>query len=137
MFKWKLNLIFHWTIFLFKGYINIFSIIEFKEEFVVITKEIIDKTINILQDMILLIFISKTLKNLLTSKINQVFKCFLEKFKMMFSQLTYILWMTELNKRLPNIYYLEDFTAYTILPYLYASFIVSFKHLFDERISIK
>jgi hypothetical protein len=111
---------------------------EFQEESVEITKEIIDKSINILLEMIPLISISKTLKNLLIGKMNHVFKCFLEKFKIRFSQLTYILWMMgELNKRLPSKYCLEDFTVYIILPYLYASFIISFKYLFDERISLK
>jgi hypothetical protein len=57
---------------------------------------------------------------------------------MTFSQLIYIIWMmTELNKRLPSKYYLEDFTAYTTSPYLYESFIISFKYLFDEKISLK
>jgi hypothetical protein len=57
---------------------------------------------------------------------------------MTFSQLVYILWMmTELNRKLPSINYLQDVTAYTILPYLYASFIISFKYMFDEVISIK
>jgi hypothetical protein len=111
---------------------------EFQEESVDLTKEIIDKVINILFNIIPLISTSKTLKNLLTSKINNVFKCFLEKFKMTFSQLTYILWiMIELNKILPSIYYLQDITSYTILSYLYESFIISFKYLFDENISIK
>jgi hypothetical protein len=41
---------------------------EFQEESVEITKETIDKTINILLDMIPLISISKTLKNLLKNK---------------------------------------------------------------------
>jgi hypothetical protein len=45
--------------------------------------------------------------------------------------------MSELNGKLPSIYYLQDFTAYTILPYLYASFIISLKYLFDESISLK
>jgi hypothetical protein len=68
----------------------------------------------------------------------EVFKCFLEKFKMTFSQLAYIIWMmTEINKKLIDIDYLEDLTAYTILPYLYASFIISYKYMFDESISIK
>jgi hypothetical protein len=49
---------------------------EFKEKSAEITKEIIDKDINILLNMIPLIFISKTLKNLLASKMNNVFKCF-------------------------------------------------------------
>jgi hypothetical protein len=50
---------------------------------------------------------------------NNVFKCFLEKFEITFSQLAYMFWkMTELNKGLPNIYYLQDIIAYTILPYL-------------------
>jgi hypothetical protein len=69
---------------------------------------------------------------------NYVFKCFLEKFKMTFSQLAYIIWMmTELNRKLPCIDYLQDITAYTILPYLYASFIISYKYMFDESILIK
>jgi hypothetical protein len=63
---------------------------------------------------------------------------FSEKFRMTFSQLTYIIWMmTELNKRLFGIYFPEDFTTYTILPYLYASFIISFKYIFNEGISLK
>jgi hypothetical protein len=45
--------------------------------------------------------------------------------------------MTELNKKLVDIDYLEDFTVYTILPYLYASFIISYKYMFDGGISIK
>jgi hypothetical protein len=45
--------------------------------------------------------------------------------------------MTELNRKLPNINYLQHITAYTILSYLYASFIISFKYLFNEDISIK
>jgi hypothetical protein len=45
--------------------------------------------------------------------------------------------MTELNRKLPSINYLQDITAYTILPYLYASFIISYKYMFDEGISIK
>jgi hypothetical protein len=111
---------------------------EFQEESVEITKEMIDKTINILLDMIPLISISKTLKNLLRNKMNHVFKCFLEKFKMSFSQLACIIWMmTELNRKMPNIDYLQDITTYTILPYLYASFIISYKYMFDELISIK
>jgi hypothetical protein len=111
---------------------------EFQEESVELTKEIIDKAINILLNMIPIISTSKTLKNILTSKIKEVLRCFLEKFKMTFSQHTYILWMmTELNKRLPCINYLQEITVYTILPYLYASFIISFKYLFDESISIK
>jgi hypothetical protein len=92
---------------------------EFQEESVDITKEMINKTINILLDMIPIISISKVVKNLLISKMNYVFNCFLKKFKMTFSQLAYIIWMmTELNKKLVDIDYLEDFTAYTILPYL-------------------
>jgi hypothetical protein len=111
---------------------------EFREESVDLSKEIVDKAINILLNMISIISISKTVKNLLTSKMKEVFKCFLEKFKMTFSQLVYILWMmTELNRKLPSINYLQDITAYTILPYLYASFIISYKYMFDERISIK
>jgi hypothetical protein len=111
---------------------------EFQEESVEITKEIIDKAINILLDMIPIISISKTVKNLLTSKMKEVFKCFLEKFKITFSQLVYILWMmTELNRKLPSINYLQDITAYTILPYLYASFIISYKYMFDGGISIE
>jgi hypothetical protein len=111
---------------------------EFQEESADLTKEIIDKAINILLNMIPIISISKTVKNLLIVKMNDVFKYFLEKFKMSFSQLVYILrMMIELNKRLPSIYYLQDFTTYTILHYLYASFIVSFKYLFDENISVK
>jgi hypothetical protein len=98
---------------------------EFQEESVEIKKEIIYKTINILLDMIPLISFSKTLKNLLRNKMNDVFKCFLEKFKITISQLVYIIWMmTELNRKLSNINYLQDITAYTILPYLYASFLV-------------
>jgi hypothetical protein len=132
------NLIFHWTMFLFKSYINIFSIIQFQEVCVDLTKEIIDKDMNILLNMIPIISISKTVKNLLTSKMKEVFKCFLEKFKMTFSQLEYIIWMmTELNKKLPSINYLQDITTYTILPYLYANFIISFKYMFDKDISIK
>jgi hypothetical protein len=111
---------------------------EFQEESVEITKEIIDKTINILLDMIPLISISKVVKNLLRNKMNYVFTCFLEKFKMTFSQLPYIIWMmTELNKKLVDIDYLEDFTVNTILPYLYVSFIISYKYMFDELISIR
>jgi hypothetical protein len=111
---------------------------EVQEESVDLTKEISEKVINILLNMIPIISISKTVKNLLTSKMNDLFMYFLEKFKMTFSQLIYILWMMiELNKRLPGIYYLQDITAYTILPYLYASFIISFKYMFDEGISIK
>jgi hypothetical protein len=111
---------------------------EFQEESVEVTKEMIDKTINILLDMIPLISISETMKNLLISKMNYVFKCFLEKFKMTFSQLAYIIWMmTELNKKLVDVDYLEDFTVNTILPYLYASFIISYKYMFDGGISIK
>jgi hypothetical protein len=88
--------------------------------------------------MIPLISISKTVKNILIGKMKEVFKCFLERFKMTFSQLAYIIWiMTELNRKLPSLNYLQDITAYTILPYLYASFIISFKYLFDEGISIK
>jgi hypothetical protein len=103
-----------------------------------ITKEIIEKAIKILLNMIPLIWTSITLKNLLKNKINEVFKYFLKKFKMTFSQLTYIIWMmTELNKILPNISYLQDITEYIILPYLYVSFIISFNYLFDENISIK
>jgi hypothetical protein len=60
---------------------------EFQEESVDLTKEIIDKGINILLNMIPIISISKTLKNLLASKMNYAFKCFLKKFKMTFSQL--------------------------------------------------
>jgi hypothetical protein len=60
---------------------------EFQEESVDITKEIIDKTINILLDIIPLISISKTMKNLLTNKINDNFKCFLEKFRIIFHNL--------------------------------------------------
>jgi hypothetical protein len=102
------------------------------------TKEIIDKAINILLNIVSLISISKILKILLTSKMNNVFKCFLEKFKMTFSQLTHILWMmTELNKKLPSMYYLQDFTEYTILLYLYANFIISFKYLFDKKILLR
>jgi hypothetical protein len=57
---------------------------------------------------------------------------------MTFSQLAYMLWMmSELNRKLPNISYLQDITAYTILPYLYVTFIISYKYLFDEIISIK
>jgi hypothetical protein len=49
-----------------------------------------------------------------------------------------MLWMmTELNKKLLSINYLQDITAYTILPFLYASFIISFKYVFDENISLK
>jgi hypothetical protein len=63
---------------------------------------------------------------------------FLEKFKMSFSQLVYILWMmTELNRKLPRINYLQDITAYTILSYLYTCFIISYKYMFDEGISVK
>jgi hypothetical protein len=61
---------------------------KFQEESVDLTKEIIDKAINILLNMIPLISTSKTLKNLLISKMNNVFKCFLEKFKITFLQLT-------------------------------------------------
>jgi hypothetical protein len=72
---------------------------EFQEESVEITKEIIDKTIDILLEIIPLIYTSKILKNFLTKKMSDVSKCFLEKFKMLFSQLTHTLWMmTELNK---------------------------------------
>jgi hypothetical protein len=110
---------------------------EFQEESVDLTKEIIDEAINILLNMVPIISISKTVKNLLIGKMKEVFKCFLERFKMTFSQLTYIIWMTKLNKRLPSINYLQDITTYAILPYLYASFIISFKNLFDECISIK
>jgi hypothetical protein len=57
--------------------------------------------------MIPLIQTNKIVKNLLTKRINEVFKCFSEKFRMTFSQLAYILWiMTELNKKLPIIYHL-------------------------------
>jgi hypothetical protein len=49
---------------------------EFQEEFVDLTKEIIDKRINILLNMVPLISISKTVKNLLTSKMNNAFKYF-------------------------------------------------------------
>jgi hypothetical protein len=73
--------------------------------------------------MIPLIYTGKTMKNLLMNKMNELFKCFLEKFKKAFSQLTYILWMIELNKRLPSINYLEYITVYKILHYLHASFI--------------
>jgi hypothetical protein len=45
--------------------------------------------------------------------------------------------MTELNTKLPSINYRQGFAVYTILPYLCASFIISFKYLFDESISIK
>jgi hypothetical protein len=111
---------------------------EFQEESVDLSKEIIDKAINILLNMIPIISISKTVKNLLISKMKEVFKCFLERFKMTFSQLVYILWMmTELNRKLPGINYLQDITAYTILPYLYGSFIISYKYMFDEVISTK
>jgi hypothetical protein len=111
---------------------------EFQEESVDLTKEIIDKAINILLNMIPIISISKTVKNFLTSKMNEVFKCFLERYKMTFSQLAYIIWiMTELNRKLPSLNYLQDITSYTILPYLYASFIISYKYLFDDGISIK
>jgi hypothetical protein len=88
--------------------------------------------------MIALIHISKILKNLLTRKINYFFNCFSEKFKMTYSLLIYIFWMmTELNRKLPTIYYLQDITVCTILPYLDESFIISLKYLFDEGISIK
>jgi hypothetical protein len=111
---------------------------EFQEESVEITKEMIDKSINILLDMIPIISISKTVKNLLIVKMTDVFKCFLERYKMTFSQLAYIIWMmTELNRKLPSINYLQDITTYTILPYLYASFIISYKYMFDGGISIK
>jgi hypothetical protein len=73
---------------------------EFQEESVELTKEMIDKTINILLEMIPLIEMNKTVKNLLIVKMNYVFNCFLKKFKMTFSQLAYIIWMmTELNKK--------------------------------------
>jgi hypothetical protein len=49
---------------------------EFQEESVDLTKEMIDKSINILLHMIPLISISKTMKNLLIGKMNYVFKCF-------------------------------------------------------------
>jgi hypothetical protein len=69
---------------------------------------------------------------------NNLFKCFLERFKITLSQLAYIIWiMAELNRKLTSINYLQDITAYTILPYLYASFIISYKYIFDEDISIK
>jgi hypothetical protein len=111
---------------------------EFQDESVDLSKEIIDKAINILLNMVPLISSSKTLKNLLTSKMKEVFKCFLEKFKITFLQLTYMLWrMTKLNRKLSCIYFLQDVTAYTILPYLYSIFIISFKYLFDEKISLK
>jgi hypothetical protein len=111
---------------------------EFQEESVDLTKEIIDKAINILLNIIPLISMSKILENLLTSKVKDVFKCFIEKFKMTFSQVAYIIWMmTVLNRKLPSINNLQNITAYTILPYLYASIIITFKHLFDEGISIK
>jgi hypothetical protein len=57
-----------------------FSKMKFKEESVEITKEIIDKTINIQLDMVPLISTSKTVKNLLINKIIDVFNSFLEKF---------------------------------------------------------
>jgi hypothetical protein len=79
MFKCRLNLIFHWIIFLFKGYINSFFKMEFQEKSVEISKEIIGNAINILLNMIPLISINKTLKTLLTSKMKEVFKCFLKK----------------------------------------------------------
>jgi hypothetical protein len=50
---------------------------------------------------------------------NDLFNCFLEKLKMTFLQLTYILWMmTELNRKLPSINYLQDITViyYFTLP---------------------
>jgi hypothetical protein len=46
---------------------------EFKEESVDLTKEIIDKAMNILLNMIPIISISKTVKNLLISKMKEVF----------------------------------------------------------------
>jgi hypothetical protein len=86
---------------------------EFQEESVEITKEMIDKTINILLDMIPFISISKTVKSLLIGKMNYVFKCSLEKFKITFLQLAYIIWMiTELNRKLPSIDY------HKILPHI-------------------
>jgi hypothetical protein len=45
--------------------------------------------------------------------------------------------ISKLNEILPNIFFLKDITAYSILPYLYACFIKSFKYMFDHRISIK
>jgi hypothetical protein len=77
--------------------------------------------------MIPLISTSKTVKNLLTSKMNNVFKYFLEKFKMTFSQLTYILWITtEFTWYILSIryYYIYYFTLHVSnLHYLFQVFI--------------
>jgi hypothetical protein len=77
MFKCKLNLIFRWIIFSFKCYTNIFSKLkkeemEFQEESVKITKDIIDKALDILRNTISLICRSKTLKNFLKNRMNNV-----------------------------------------------------------------
>jgi hypothetical protein len=54
---------------------------EFREESVDLTKEIIDKAINILLNTIPLSYISITLKNLLINKMNEVLKCFKKNLK--------------------------------------------------------
>jgi hypothetical protein len=111
---------------------------EFEEECAERTKKIIDKTINVLLEMIPLIYTSETLKNVLMNKTNEVFNYFLEKFEMTFSQLGCILWMmSKLNEELLSIFFLQDIITFTILSYLFASFIISFKYMFHHSVSIK
>jgi hypothetical protein len=43
----------------------------------------------------------------------------------------------KIKQKLPNKYYQQDFTAYSILPYLYVSFIIFFKYIYDEKILLK